>query len=292
MFTIREPKPRVICALPFRDRVVQHALVESMLPSIDRELRTHTFACRRGLGTHRALHLAAHYARLSRFVLVIDLRKFFPSVDHELLRRRLLRHTRTRLGRWLVRSVLSTREGVEPVSFHFPGDDLLAPLMRPHGLPIGNLTSQVWANVHAAPIDHALASRLGLRRWVRYADDVWVFSNDRGELGRAWTELELTATRQRLRLHLGKTHVQPTSTPFRCLGFSIRRREAAVAIRLRGESLRRFKRRAHRLLRSVERGAVSRDDLRRSMLAWLAHARHGHTASLRRRELELLGRWV
>jgi len=180
------------------------------------------------------------------------------------------------------------RRDVEPVSFHFPGDDLLAPLMRPHGLPIGNLTSQVWANVHAAPIDHALASHLGLRRWVRYTDDVWVFSNDRGELRRAWTELGLVATRQRLRLHPGKSNVQPTSTPFRCLGFSIRRREAAVAIRLRGESLRRFKRCAHRLLRSVERGAVSRDDARCSVLAWIAHARHGHTESLRKRALALL----
>ena len=90
--------------------------------------------------------------------------------------------------------------------------------MRPHGLPIGNLTSQVWANVHAAPIDHALASRLRLRRWVRYADDVWIFGNDRSELRRAVAELGLVANSQRLRLHPGKTHVQPTSTPFRLPG--------------------------------------------------------------------------
>jgi len=66
--------------------------------------------------------------------------------------------------------------------FRFPGDDLLTPLGRPRGLPIGNLTSQIWANMMLTPVDHLIGSHLGLGTFVRYCDDILVFDNDPGRL--------------------------------------------------------------------------------------------------------------
>lgn len=85
VFRITDPKPRTISALPFRDLVVQHALVARTLPSLERGMRERSFACREGKGTRRALALVAHHARTKRHVLQADVRKFFPSIDHALL---------------------------------------------------------------------------------------------------------------------------------------------------------------------------------------------------------------
>ncbi len=86
----------------------------------------------------------------------------------------------------------------EPVAFHFPGDDLFAPLLRPHGLPIGNLTSQIWANAVLTPVDHLLGSGLGLGSFVRYCDDVLVYAEDRSRLEDAWRRVRDLADRLRL----------------------------------------------------------------------------------------------
>ncbi|WP_437644237.1 RNA-directed DNA polymerase [Sorangium sp. So ce362] len=78
--------------------------------------------------------------------------------------------------------ILDAPAYVERTRFYFPGDDLFAPLTRPHGLPIGNLTSQIWANVVLTPVDHLLGSHLGIGSFVRYCDDLLVFDDDPGRL--------------------------------------------------------------------------------------------------------------
>jgi retron-type reverse transcriptase len=90
-FWIQDPKPRLISAAPFRDRVVHHALVRVIEPFFERRFVHHSYACRRGKGTHAALAQFVEWARGSRFVLKLDVRKFFPSIDHDLLKARLRR---------------------------------------------------------------------------------------------------------------------------------------------------------------------------------------------------------
>ena len=92
-FWIRDPKPRCIFALPFPDRVVQHLLISGTLPDIERRLVQQTYACRTGLGTHRCLQRAAALCRTAGYVLRVDIRKYFPSIDHQILRRQLVRVT-------------------------------------------------------------------------------------------------------------------------------------------------------------------------------------------------------
>jgi hypothetical protein len=287
-FWVFEPKPRRIFALPFRDRVAQHLLIDATLPALDRWYAPQSYACRVGKGTHRCLRRAIELTRAKRFVLRVDIRKFFPSIDHAILRALLAPRTPP-AWRWLRDVFLDAPVECERnVHWHFPGDDLFSPLARPHGLPIGSLTSQIWANAYLTPIDHLLASKLGLGTFVRYCDDLLVFDDDASRLRDALAALEARAHGLRLRLHPDKTRLHRTTDPVVFLGFVLRRRGGAVSVRLRSENPRRFRRRMLTARRLFEAGALELEDLVARVQAWLAHARHGHTRAICARELERL----
>jgi retron-type reverse transcriptase len=154
-FWIHEPKRRLISALPFRDRVVQHLLIAHTLPALERSFAPQSYACRNAKGTHRCLARAQELFRVRRFVLRLDFAKFFPSIDHAELAQLLAPHT-PEMWWPITQTILSAPAHIESTRFHFPGDDLFAPDAHPHGLPIGNLTSQVWANLMLTPVDRSL----------------------------------------------------------------------------------------------------------------------------------------
>jgi hypothetical protein len=208
-------------------------------------------------------------------------------VDHGVLRRLLDPLTPPR-WRWLRDVFLDAPVEVEPVAFHFPGDDLLDPLAHPHGLPIGSLTSQIWANVMLSPVDHLLASGLGLGTFVRYCDDLLAFDDDPGRLRMALARIEERCLTMRLRLHPGKTRLFRTSDPVPFLGFVLRRTPDGVSIRLRHENVVRFRRRMAAVRALHAAGAVPLAEVTTRVRAWLAHARHGHTRALCEAELARL----
>jgi retron-type reverse transcriptase len=276
---ISDPKPRLISVLPFRDRVVQHALMAALGPRIERTLAPQSYACRLGKGTHRCLGRAADFTRTRRFALRLDVARFFPSVDHAILRAQLRRVAPEPDLAWLIDVILAAPGHVEAVRHYFPGDDLFAPL-RPHGLPIGNLTSQIWANLYLSPLDHLLGDRLGIGAFVRYSDDVLAFDDDKARLCAALDHARACADRLRLRLHPSKTRLVRTTDDVAFLGFVLRRRGNAVRVRLRGENVRAFRRRMRRVRAELAAGALDVDDVTARVRAWLAHAAHGHTRAL------------
>jgi len=147
-FTIHEPKRRLISAAPFRDRpvlcrtgtgVVHHALMRVIQPIFERAFIHDSYANRVGKGTHQALDRAQQFAQQNRYVLSCDVRQFFPSIDHEILRGILARKIADPDVMWLVDRILESGVGVlseEYEMVYFPGDDLLAASL-PRGLPIG-----------------------------------------------------------------------------------------------------------------------------------------------------------
>jgi hypothetical protein len=283
-FLIREPKLRLISALPFRDRVVQHLLIAATLPAIERAFAPQSYACRAAYGTHRCLRAAVDLARRHRHVLRLDIAKFFPSIDHVVVRRLL--HPRTPAAWWpITERIIDAPAHVEPTHFYFPGDDLFAPVARPHGLPIGNLCSQIWANLVLTPIDHLLASHLGLPTFVRYCDDILVFDDDPARLRAAWHAVVRRCDDLRLRLHPTKCRLHRTSERVVFLGFVLARRGDVVRVTLRSENVRRFRARMRELRMLYALGAVGLDDIASRVRAWLAHARHGHTRALCERVL-------
>jgi RNA-directed DNA polymerase len=166
-FMVREPKPRLVSAAPFRDRVVHHALIAVMTPPLELHFIPTSYANRKGYGTHRALRRFHRACREHAWVLQADIRLYFPSIDHFLLLAQLEQLIACPSTLWLLRSILANGANHGPALDGFPGDTLLTPLERPRGLPIGNLTSQFLANLHLNAIDHHLLALPGIRTCLR-----------------------------------------------------------------------------------------------------------------------------
>jgi RNA-directed DNA polymerase len=284
-FYIREPKRRKISAAPFRDRVVHHALCNLIMPLFECRFIHNSFACRVGKGTHAALDRAQHYARRFRYVLQGDTVQFFPSIDHSVLHALLARRIADVRVVALIDLILSSGIGVlesEYTPQYFPGDDLLTPLERSRGLPIGNLTSQFFANVYLHELDTFVTQELRWGAYVRYADDVLLFGNDKAELHRSRERISLFLEQLRLVLHERKTQVYPVETGIPFLGFRL----FPTYRRLKRPNLVRFKRRMRELLGQFAEGEIPFDRLQSSVSGWVAHAQHGSAYRLRQ---QLLG---
>lgn len=281
-FYIREPKRRKISAAPFRDRVVHHALVQVIAPIWEARFSPASYACRVGKGTHRAANHAQALLKRHRYVLKADVAQFFPSIDHAILERLLARHIACRPTLDLCRKLMASGDGVLASEYTlalFPGDDLFAAL-RPRGLPIGNLTSQFWANVYLHPIDTLLQRELRLPH-VRYCDDMLVFAHDKATLHRAHAALVARMADLRLRLHPIKTRIYQCSEGVEFVGYQL----FTDHRRLRRSNVQRFVQRLRRQQAAYAAGRLSEDRIKASIQSWIAHARHADTYRLRGRLL-------
>lgn len=280
-FRIHDPKERVISAAPFRDRVVHHALCNVIEPLLDRSFIHDSYACRRGRGLHAALERCSEFVRRFRFVLKSDIVRFFPSIDHEVLLGSLARRIGDRDVMHLIAAIL--RSGSEVPSLPggpawFPGDNLFAAL-RPRGLPIGNLTSQLFANVYLDPLDHFIKDDLGVKGYIRYADDILCFADTRGALHelRTWMEGRLAALR--LRVHAGKTQVMPVAHGVPFLGMIVR----PTHRRLKHANVQRIHARVRRLRAAYAGGEVTTTQVKASLMGWKGFADGARARGLIRR---------
>jgi len=279
-FEIRDPKPRLISAAPFRDRVVHHAIIQVLEPIYERRFLHDSYACRRFKGTHRALRRAQHYLRRHAFCLKTDVVRFFPNVDHAILNALLAQTIADQALLALLEQIIASGDGLlrEQASHHwFPGDDLFA-VLRPRGLPIGNLTSQFFANVLLDQADHLIKDHLRIPGYVRYADDLLLFADDRATLWRARDALRVKLAELRLKLHPDKTVLVPTSQGVNFLGLRL----WSDTARLQQHSIRRFLRRRREWQRAFAAGEMSSLAITPRLLAWLAHATRVNSRGLRR----------
>ena len=279
-FHIHDPKSRLISAAPFRDRVVHHALCQVIEPIFERQFIFDSYANRKGKGTHAAIRRAQQFARQFPYVLQCDLQQFFSSIDHAGLRARLARSIADREVLWLVDRILESGAEVhteEHSPFYFPGDDLLAAL-RPRGLPIGNLTSQFWANVYLNPLDQFVKRELKCHAYLRYVDDFLLFAADKSTL-HAWRLILidfLAGLRQCL--HEEQAVVYPTRTGIPFLGWRI----YPDHLRLKRRNGVAFQRRFAQMRRDFANGKISLAQLKPSVQGWIAHVEFGQTWGLRR----------
>jgi len=277
-FEIRDPKPRLISAAPYRDRVVHHALCNVIQPLMERSFIEDTYANRKGYGSHRALKRFTGFARSSRYVLQCDIRRYFPSIDHEILKTRIRRKIKCEETLWLADTIIDNSNPQEPVIVHFPGDGLLTPLLRRKGLPIGNLTSQFFANFYLDGFDHFVKEKLGVKKYLRYVDDFALFGDDREFLARARREIEAHLAALRLKIHPVKSQLFETCRGANFVGFRV----LPDRIRVRNDNLRRSRIRIKRMQGEYRRGSLSLEKLKQRMQSWEAHLRHGDTHRLRR----------
>jgi hypothetical protein len=138
------------------------------------------------------------------------------------------------------------------------------------------------------PIDHLIASHLGIGTFVRYCDDILVYAGERERLEEVLRRIDQRCSELRLRLHPRKCRLHRTTEPVAFLGFVLHRVGGGVRVRLRGENVRRFRARMGLTRALFEAGALDIEEVTARVRAWLAHARHGHTRELCTRELERL----
>ncbi len=170
-FRIYDPKPRMISAAPFRDRVVHHALINIIEPFFKRSFIFDSYANRVGKGTHKAIRRYQEFLRRYNFVLKCDIKKYFPSIDHEILKQLIRRTIFDQKTLWLLDTIIDGSNPQAPILDYFPRDELFTPFIRRKGLPIGNLTSQFFANVYLNPLDHFVKENLRCQGYLRYVDD-------------------------------------------------------------------------------------------------------------------------
>lgn len=167
-FTITDPKQRLISAAPFSDRVIHHAIMNVLEPVFERQFVFHTYACRKGKGTHAAARYAFKCAKKSTYFLKLDVKKYFDSIDHSVLKQLLCRIIKD------VRCLELLFCVIDSYKVPFGGD---AASEREKGLPIGNLTSQFFANFYLSLLDHFVLEKFKPKAYVRYMDDIVIFDD-------------------------------------------------------------------------------------------------------------------
>jgi len=274
---IRDPKPRLVSAAPFRDRVVHHALCAVVAPIWERGFIPDSYANRKGYGTHRAIARYEHYRDRYRHVLRADIWRYFPAIDHQILKSDFRCRITCEKTLWLMDEIVDGSNAQEPVNHYFPGDDLFAPANRRRGLPIGNLTSQWFANLYLDRFDHFVKEVLRAP-YLRYVDDFGLFHDDPSILLQWRARIEQFLVGRRLILHPRKTFLASTADDATFLGYVLRYNGCR---RLPAENLRHFRNRLRGLRDRWRAGTVTAEEVQQRVGSWIAHAEHADTWRLR-----------
>ena len=281
-FEIHEPKRRLISAAPYRDRVVHHAVCNVVGPILDSAMIEDSYACRVGKGTHAAVSRAREFCDRFRFVLKADIRKYFPSIDHSILKDKLTGKFKDPWVLELQRMIIDNSNPQESPVHYYPGDDLFTPSERRRGLPIGNLTSQLYANWMLNDVDHWVKHDLRLTGYIRYCDDMLLFADSSQELHRIRGELQARLATERLRLHEDKTVVYRTSEGVPFLGYRI----FPSRCLLQKQNIARFRRRMRFAQEQFQNGKSDANDIRQQIRSWLGHVSHTQSYELVARTLD------
>ncbi|HEY0300668.1 MAG TPA: reverse transcriptase/maturase family protein, partial [Rhizomicrobium sp.] len=254
-FFILDPKRRLISALPFRDRVAQQALCLIIGPVFDRALLPRAFACRKGKGTHAGVvAVQSDLRRLQKrdpvYFLKTDFSRYFASIERGIL--------------WqLIEAKISCRATLRLIETMLPRTGI--------GLPIGSLTSQIFANLYTgATLDRHLQQTLGEGYWYRYMDDLVVLGHDVRHLLKVKASIE-DFSREQLGLRFSKWSVAPAARGINFLGYRI----WSTHKLLRRDSVARARRKI-----AAYRAAGDGERLRKFLGAWLGHARWADSANL------------
>ncbi len=267
-FKVHDPKERLICAASFRERVLHHALMNVCEPVLETAAIFDSYACRKGKGRLRAVARARGYARTHEWFLKMDIRKYFDSIHHQTLRALLKRKFK--------------EPGLLGVFDRIIGSYQTAP---GRGLPIGNLTSQHFANIYLAPLDRFVKETLKRRAYVRYMDDFVVWGGSAAQLREVCEQVRaLLAAELKLELK-GNTAINRSSFGMDFLGHRL----FPGTLRLARRSKARFTRKFRRHEAAHLRGEWSELVLQQRMQALLAFVMPADSRAFRRQAMERFG---
>ncbi|MBR0064145.1 MAG: hypothetical protein IJQ06_00945 [Paludibacteraceae bacterium] len=263
LFKIYDPKERTVCAAAFRERVLHHALMNVCAPIFERHFIETTYANRTNKGTYKALDTAFKAVNKYAYVAKLDVRKYFDHIDHTILTALLGRLFKDQRLLHVLQQIIQ--------SYH---------VELGKGVPIGNLTSQYFANYYLSPIDHYAKEELSIPIYVRYMDDILMFHNDYERLKEKVVAYQ-QAAETRLLLTLKPPVIQKTEIPVSFLGYRLSKHKIGLTQR----SKKRFKQKYKAALRVHAHNSQSEQETQAHLLPLFAFVQHGYTKRYRKQIL-------
>jgi hypothetical protein len=262
-FKVYEPKERHICASAFSEQVLHHALMNLCHERFEQAQVFDSYASRKNKGTYAALDRARHFSCRNDWFLKLDVRKFFESIHHEVLKKQL------------------SRMFGEPLLLHIFSKIIDSYVAQPlRGLPIGNLTSQYFANHYLAGLDHFILEQLQIRSAVRYMDDVVLWHPEKAVLKNAQVAIA-DFVQSKLRCSLKPELLNRTKNGLPFLGYHI----FPHHVRLSQKSKVRFFKKMNAVHKNFHFGTWSEAKCQRRTLPLLAFAGYADTDYLRKQLL-------
>ncbi len=254
---IYEPKKRTIyIAKFFPDRVIHHALVDVLEPIWDKIMIYDTYSCRKGKGQHAGSRRCMEYIRKNRYCLKCDISKFYPSLDHDVLKTILRRKIKDKY----------VLKNLELIVDSYPGRK---------NAPIGNLTSQWFGNLYLSELDDFAKQTLRVKSYIRYCDDFVLFANNKETLKTWGMKLRKFVT-ERLLLTFSKFDLFPVSRGIDFLGY---RHFPNGYILVRKSTAKRMKARLKEIPHLLRIGKMDKDkaiSIIASAEGWIKHANSFH----------------
>jgi retron-type reverse transcriptase len=284
-FVIDEPRTRIISASHFRDRIVHHAICNILEPIFEKVFICDSYASRKNKGTHAALECFDYFKRkvsgngkmlpnaknrnqIYGYVLKADIKHYFDSVDHETLLRIIKKKIADERVLSLIKKIIDNHE------CKVPGK----------GMPIGNLTSQFFANVYLNELDYFVKHNLKAKYYIRYLDDFVVLNSSKERLEFCKVQINDFLKTIGLQLHSDKSKVIPLHKGIRFLGFRI---FYHFKMPKKG-NLRKIRHRIDYFTDLYKDGIMRRHEVFEHVEGWNAYAMHANTYKMRRRMMKNL----
>lgn len=267
-FKVYDPKERQICAAAFSEQVLHHAIMNVCHPFFERAQIFDSYACRKGKGTYAALDRARLYTRRYQYFLKLDVRKFFDSISHRVLLHQLHRLLKDHAVLHLLYAI------IDSYAYALEGE--------PRGVPIGNLTSQYFANHYLSGLDHYVKEALQAKAYVRYMDDMIIWHDDKEFLKEARVAINQFVV-SRLNCTLKPVLLNYTSCGLPFLGYLI----LPFHTRLAQRSKYRFIRKWKYLEQQYDDGLWSETECQRHALPLFAFTQHADTKEFRKKVLNI-----
>jgi len=260
-FYIYDPKKRLIMALPFRDRIVQHALCNVIEPVFEKGFIYDSYACRAGKGAHRGITRVEKFIKIlgrDIFVLKCDIKKYFYSIDHGVLKSIIRKKIKCQDTLWLIDNIIDSNNSEV-------------------GIPIGNLTSQLFANMYLNELDHYIKEELRIKHFVRYMDDFVIMSKSKRELWDNYYSIKQYVENVLKIEFNNKTKLFPLSQGIDFLGY----RQFYDFRLLRKRCIRKNKRKFKKFSELFNRGLINFEKINQSVQSFIGHAKWANSWRIR-----------
>jgi len=286
-FIVCDAKKRCIKAAPFRDRVVHHAVCNIIEPIFNKRFIYDSYACREEKGTHKAIKRLERFIKsLSNsageralneinYVLQCDISKYFASINHKILLEIIKKKISDKKVIWLIEEIVNSpyhrlRRATGQANYEKEAGE---------GIPIGNLTSQLFANIYLNELDQFVKHKLRIKYYIRYMDDFLILDRSKIKLHQIKKAIqEFLQDRLILEFHPRKANIFPIEKGIDFLGYQIYDTHRL----LRKSTVKRFIKRTRMYQKMLNKGLLSKEKFNNSLQSWAAYAKHADSWRLRK----------